>query len=170
MTADSGNNRFWLMNYLQSPARRTYFGSGGVGAMGWAPPAAVCAALVTDRDVIAVAGDGGFTMTMTAVETAVEYDVAPTFVVLDDAGLGMVRETADAVPRTTFPDTDFVGIAESFGARGVHVREPADLVPALERGKAAGTATVLDVHVDPEESMSDQLRSSFYGAVGGLHE
>lgn len=170
VTADSGNNRFWLLQYLQTPARRTFFGSGGVGAMGWAPPAAVSAALVTDRDAIAVAGDGGFAMTATAVETAVEYGVAPTFVVLDDAGLGMVRQLDDRIPRTTFPDTDFVKIAEAFGARGSRIEEPDELLPALERARAAESPTVLDVVIDPDEQMADQLQSSFYADVGGLHE
>ena len=77
ITADSGNNRFWLLNYLQTPATRTYFGSGGVGGMGWANPAAVSAAITTEKDVISVAGDGGFTMTMTSVETAVVPGLIP---------------------------------------------------------------------------------------------
>ncbi|WP_123535008.1 thiamine pyrophosphate-binding protein [Halosimplex salinum] len=170
VTADSGNNRFWLLHYLQTPARRTYFGSGGVGGMGWAAPAAVAAALVTDRQGIAVAGDGGFAMTMTAVETAVQQDVAPLFVVLNDTSLGMVRQMDEALPGTEFHDTDFVAVAEAMGARGERVTEPADLEPTLEAGKRADRPTVVDVRIDRDEQMADQLASSFYEEVGGLHE
>ncbi|WP_049921287.1 thiamine pyrophosphate-binding protein [Halopiger djelfimassiliensis] len=173
VTADSGNNRFWLLYYLQTPAVRTYFGSGGVGGMGWANPAAVSAALTTDKDVVAVAGDGGFSMTMNSVETAVEYGVAPTFVVLNDTSLGMVRqmqrEDGD-IAGVEFHDTDFVKAAEAFGAVGRRVTDPADLVDALEAGKAADTPYVLDVRIDREEDMADTLASSFYESVGGLHE
>ena len=170
VTADSGNNRFWLLNYLQTPARRTYFGSGGVGGMGWAGPAAVAAAITTDRDVVAVAGDGGFTMTMTCVETAVEYGVAPTFVILNDTSLGMVRQMDESIPGVDFHDTDFLTVAEGFGADGVRVRSPGNLDEKLADAKAADVPTVVDVRIDPDEEMVDALQSSFYEEVGGLHE
>ncbi len=169
VTADSGNNRFWLLNYLRTPAVGTYYGSGGVGGMGWAAPAAVTAALL-GRDAVAVAGDGGFAMTMTAVETAVQRGVAPAFVVLNDTSLGMVRQMDDSIPGVEFHDTDFVAAAEAMGAQGTRVVEPDDLEPALADAKAADEPTVVDVRVDRAEEMADQLQSSFYAAVGGLHE
>jgi len=170
--ADSGNNRFWLLNYLQAPAARTYYGSGGVGGMGWSPPAAVAAGLATDRDVIAVAGDGGFGMSLTAVETAVQYDVPVLFVVLNDTSLGMVRQMQDdgEIAGVEFGDTDFVAAAEAFGASGRRVVDPDDLADALAVGKAATEPYVLDVRIDREEDMATSLRSSFYESVGGLHE
>ena len=170
VTADSGNNRFWLLNYLQVPSTQGYIGSGGVGGMGWAAPAAVSAALNTDRDVIAVTGDGGFMMSSTAVETAVEYGVAPTFVVLNDTGLGMVRQMDDAIPGTSFHDTDYVQLAEAYGACGVRIEDPGELVPALCDARTADQPTVLDVRIDPDVPMVETLQSSFYAAVGGLHE
>ncbi|MFB6296996.1 MAG: thiamine pyrophosphate-binding protein [Salinirussus sp.] len=173
VTADSGNNRFWLLNYLQTPGIRTYFGSGGVGAMGWAPPAAVAAAIATDRDVVCVAGDGGFAMTMTAVETAVEHGVAPAFVVLNDTSLGMVRQMQDAggdIAGVEFHDTDFVRAAEAFGARGTRVTDPGALAAALDDATAADEPVVVDVRIDRDEAMAETLQSSFYEQVGGLHE
>jgi acetolactate synthase-1/2/3 large subunit len=173
VTADSGNNRFWLLNYLQTPATGTYFGSGGVGGMGWANPAAVSAALTGVDHVVAVAGDGGFAMTMTSVETAVQEGVAPTFVVLNDRSLGMVRQMQSApgdIAGVDFPDSDFAAIAEAFGADGVHVDTPDDLADALREAKASSTATVIDVSIDPDQDMAATLESSFYASVGGLHE
>jgi len=173
VTADSGNNRFWLLNYLQTPAVRTYFGSGGVGAMGWAVPAGVAAALVTGRDTVAVAGDGGFAMTMTSLETAVERSLGVTVVVLNDSSLGMVREMQDngEISGVEFADTDFVQVAEGLGAVGHLVTTPEELADAL----ATATETtdrphVVDTRIDRDEEMADQLQSSFYASVGGLHE
>jgi len=168
VTADSGNNRFWLLHYLQTPAARTYFGSGGVGGMGWAPPAAVGAALL-GHDAVGVAGDGGFAMTMTAVETAVQQGVAPAFVVLNDTSLGMVRQMG-GVPGVEFHDTDFVAAAEAMGAVGRRVTDPAALDDAVESAHEADEPTVLDVRVDRSVEMSERLSSSFYESVGGLHE
>ncbi|MEF8782772.1 MAG: thiamine pyrophosphate-binding protein [Haloarculaceae archaeon] len=173
VTADSGNNRFWLLNYLQTPAVRTYFGSGGVGAMGWATPAAVSAAITTDRDVIGVAGDGGFAMTMTSVETAVENGVAPTFVVLNDTSLGMVRQMQagdDDIAGVEFHDTDFVRAAEAFGATGFRATTPDELADALDEATPADEPCVVDARIDREEEMVESLQSSFYEQVGGLHE
>nr|WP_256401616.1 thiamine pyrophosphate-binding protein [Haloarchaeobius litoreus] len=170
VTADSGNNRFWLLNYLQTPAVRTYFGSGGVGGMGWAGPAGVSAAITTDKDVVAVAGDGGFTMTMTCVETAVEYGVAPTFVVLNDTSLGMVRQMDDSIPGVEFHDTDFATVVAGFGADAMRIDDPADLDDRLAEAKAADVPTVVDVRIDREPDMVENLQSSFYAEVGGLHE
>jgi acetolactate synthase-1/2/3 large subunit len=173
VTADSGNNRFWLLNYLQTPATRTYFGSGGVGAMGWATPAAVSAAITTDREVVGVAGDGGFAMTMTSVETAVEHGVAPTFVVLNDTSLGMVRqmqETEADIAGVEFHDTDFVAAARAFGAEAARAWTPDELADALAEGVAADVPFVVDARIDREEEMVETLQSSFYESVGGLHE
>nr|WP_256487674.1 MULTISPECIES: thiamine pyrophosphate-dependent enzyme [unclassified Haladaptatus] len=173
VTADSGNNRFWLLNYLQTPAVRTYFGSGGVGGMGWSAPAAVSAAITTDKDVIGVAGDGGFTMTMTSVEIAVENGVAPTFVVLNDTSLGMVRQMQKEdgdIAGVEFHDTDFVKVAEGFGAEGTRVTTPDELADALREGKESDLPFVIDARIDREEDMADQLASSFYAETGGLHE
>ncbi len=170
ITADSGNNRFWLLNYLQTPAIRTYFGSGGVGGMGWAGPAAVSAAITTEKDVIAVAGDGGFTMTMTCIETAVEYGVAPTFVVLNDTSLGMVRQMDNNIPGVEFHDTDLVKIAKGFGANGIRVTDPDSISDELAQAKATDIPTVVDVRIDRETNMAETLQSSFYSKVGGLHE
>ncbi|WP_246998197.1 thiamine pyrophosphate-binding protein [Halosolutus gelatinilyticus] len=172
VTADSGNNRFWLLYYLQTPAVRTYFGSGGVGGMGWANPAAVSAALATGKDAIAVAGDGGFSMTMNSVETAVEYGVAPTFVVLNDTSLGMVRQMQGEheIAGVEFHDTDFVKAAEAFGAVGRRATAPDELAEALREGKAADVPHVIDVRIDREADMAETLASSFYESVGGLHE
>jgi acetolactate synthase-1/2/3 large subunit len=170
VTADSGNNRFWLLNYFQTSAPRTYFGSGGVGGMGWAGPAAVSAAIVTDADTVAVTGDGGFAMTMTSIETAVEYGVAPTYVVLNDAGLGMVRQMDENIPGTDFADTDFVEVTKGLGGDGILVESPADLESAIETALEADVPTVVDVRIDPAEEMAETLQSSFYASIGGLHE
>jgi acetolactate synthase-1/2/3 large subunit len=69
-----------------------------------------------------------------------------------------------------FHDTDFVRIAEAFGARGTRVTDPTSLAEALETATAADVPSVVDVRIDREEDMADTLASSFYEAVGGLHE
>ncbi len=167
--ADSGNNRFWLMQHYQTRAVGTYYGSGGVAGMGWSPPAAVSIELA-GHDAISVAGDGGFTMTMTAIETALEYGVAPTFVVLDDAGLGMVREIDPAIPGVDFPRTDLADVARSLGADAQRVSDPDALASAYAQALDGDRPTAVVVDIDPDVDAGEHLQSSFYRSVGGLHE
>jgi acetolactate synthase-1/2/3 large subunit len=81
----------------------------------------------------------------------------------------MQHEDGD-IAGVEFHDTDFLKVAEAFGAVGERITDPGDLGEALEAGKAADTPHVLDVRIDREEDMADQLTSSFYESVGGLHE
>ncbi|MFC4248416.1 thiamine pyrophosphate-binding protein [Natribaculum luteum] len=174
--SDAGNNRMWLFNYFASTSPRTFFGPGGLGVMGWSSPAAVALALTTENDVVSVSGDGGFAMTMTAVETAVELDVAPTFLVLNDASLGSVRDFEThrgSIHGVRFDRIEYAETVESFGANGVSITEPSALEPALEDALASDVATVLDVRIEGEHDVfgDDGLQSSFYRTMsGGLHE
>lgn len=167
--ADSGNNRFWLMHHYQTRQPGTYFGSGGVAGMGWSPPAAVSAALA-GHEAVSVAGDGGFAMTMTAIETALEYGVAPTFVVLDDGALGMVREIDPAIPGVDFHDTDLAAVAEALGAEACRVSDPSELRDAYRDALVTDRPTAVVVDIDPSIDAGEHLQSSFYRSVGGLHE
>ncbi len=167
--ADSGNNRFWLMHHYQTRVAGTYYGSGGVAGMGWSPPAAVAVALA-GHEAISVAGDGGFAMTMTAIETAREYGVSPTYVVLDDGALGMVREIDPAIPGVEFPGTDLAAVAETLGADAQRVSEPDGLVDAYRHALSVDLPAVVVVDIDSTIDAGAHLQSSFYRAVGGLHE
>jgi acetolactate synthase-1/2/3 large subunit len=85
----------------------------------------------------------------------------------------MVRQMQDApgdIAGVDFPDTDFVRVAEAFGADGVAVETPDALADALADAKSSSTPTVVDVAIDPEPDMAETLQSSFYASVGGLHE
>ncbi|MFP4591209.1 MAG: thiamine pyrophosphate-binding protein [Halobacteriales archaeon] len=167
--ADSGNNRFWLLHHLQTARSGTFRGSGGVAGMGWAAPAAVAAELA-GHDAVAVAGDGGFAMTATAVETAREYGVAPTWIVLDDDALGMVREIDPAIPGVEFPGTDLAAVAAALGADSRRVTDPGDLADAYEAALGSDAPAVVVVTIDPAVNAGDALQSSFYREAGGLHE
>jgi len=112
-------------------------------------------------------------MTMTSVETAVEHGVAPTFVVLNDTSLGMVRQMQheeDDIAGVEFHDTDFVKVAEAFGAEATRAVTPDELADALEEGTSADVPFVIDARIDRDEEMVESLQSSFYEEVGGLHE
>jgi acetolactate synthase-1/2/3 large subunit len=82
----------------------------------------------------------------------------------------MVRQMDDAIPGVEFHDTDFVKAAEAMGGQGIRVTDPDGVTPAVREAREADVPTVVDVRIDREEEMVEQLQSSFYAEVGGLHE
>ena len=114
---DAGNNRMWMFNFYMTKSKHSYFGPGGTGVMGWSCPAAVSLALTTGREVVSVAGDGGFSMTMNAVETAVDHDISPTFIILNDRALGTIRDFEShtgSIDGSQFGEIKFADTARSF--------------------------------------------------------
>ena len=86
VTLDAGSNRVWMAHYFKTRAPGTLFVPGGLAGMGWGPPAAVGAKLVhPDRPVVSVSGDGGFSMSVHVIATAVQYDLPVVFVVMNNS-------------------------------------------------------------------------------------
>ena len=70
----------------------TIFVPCGIAGMGWAPPAAVRPNAAPGPHCVSVSSDGGFAMQNHVLTTALQYDAPVTFVVMNDAQLGMVRQ------------------------------------------------------------------------------
>ncbi|MGB2800069.1 MAG: thiamine pyrophosphate-dependent enzyme, partial [Dehalococcoidia bacterium] len=153
VTLDAGNNRLWMSHFFKSKDVRTVFCPGGIAGMGWGPPAALAAKLVNpQRPVLSVSGDGGFAMILHVLSTAVQYDLPVAFVVMNNSGLGMVRDIQrERKIATDFPATDFARIAEAFGCRGVRVTEAGKLGGAVKEALKADVPTVVDVITSQEE-------------------
>ena len=95
--------------------------------MGWGVAAALAAKLVCpEKPVVSVAGDGGFTMMLNVLSTATQYQLPVAFVVMNNSGLGMVRDLRPQIRpgSLTFTTTDYAKIASAFGCRGVRVEKP----------------------------------------------
>src|SRR5205085_6610312 len=125
------------------------------GAMGYALPAAITASLVhRDRVVVAVAGDGGFAMTMAELETAVRESAKVIAVVFDNERYGTIRMHQDgrggdgSVIATDLGPVDFAAIARACGARGIRVATDAAFERALRQAIANDKPKVIQVALD----------------------
>jgi acetolactate synthase-1/2/3 large subunit len=167
ITLDAGNNRTWMAHLYQAQQADTIFAPGGLAGMGWALPAALALQLVhPDRPVVAVAGDGGFMMTLHALSTALQYDLPVVSVVMNDSALGMVRHHQDADRRiaSEYLDTDFAALARAFGAQGRRITDSRELPVALREAQASRQTWVLDVVTDRGPS-PDDFRADRRGAT-----
>ena len=156
LTLDAGNNRLWMTHFFQSKEAGTVFSPGGIGGMGWGVAAALAAKLLNpEKPVISVAGDGGFAMMLHVLSTAVQYRLPVTFVVMNDSGLGMVRDLRfkDKPTSVSFEPMNYAGIASAFGCRGMRVEKPEELRPALKEALDSKEPTVVDVVVSGVESI-----------------
>jgi acetolactate synthase-1/2/3 large subunit len=155
VTTDAGNFGLWVARYFRFRRPGTFLGPTS-GAMGYALPAAIAAALVhRDRTVVAFAGDGGFAMTMAELETAVREKAKVVAVVFDNERYGTIRMYQDrrgggseGAIATDLGPVDFAAIARACGARGIRVETDAAFEQALRQAMANDRPTVIQVALD----------------------
>lgn len=147
ITCDAWENRLFMMHYFQTRGTITFLQPAGIGAMGYAIPAALAAKLVDPaRAAIAVCGDGGFAIGMNGLLTAVEEQIPIVTVVLNNRALGWVKHGQE--PHNIacdFSDFDHAAMARAMGCRGYRVTSPDELLPTLQTAIHAGHPAVVDV-------------------------
>lgn len=159
ITCDAGNFYGWLSRYYRYRQPGTFLGPTS-GAMGYAVPAAVAAALVRENRVpsVAVAGDGGFMMTSNELAVAAQHGLRVTCVVFNNAMYGTIRahqerEYPGRVAGTSLASPDFVKYAESFGGIGVRVERDEDIADGVRQVLAHDGIGLLEVAV-AEDTLS----------------
>src|SRR5439155_1539942 len=99
--------------------------------------------------------DGPFGLNGMDVETAVRFRLPMTCIIGNDAGWGQIRNPqlsffgADRAVATSLPSTRYDEMVEALGGRGVLVREPKEIGPALERALASDEVWCINVVLDP---------------------
>lgn len=156
ITLDTGTVTAWVARHLAIRDGQQLTLSGNLASMAFGLPAAIGAQLAfPDRQVVAMVGDGSFTMLPSDLITAAELDLPITVVVFDNRKLGLitVEEEAEGFPdqQTGLPACNLAAIAEAFGAEGILVEDPSDLEPALRQAFTSTRPTVVDVLIDPDE-------------------
>lgn len=160
LTVDSGNFNYWVQRYFATATSGTYVYPAGTGTMGAGLPAAMGIKVAfPERQVVAIAGDGGFAMTMQDLETCVRERIRITVVVMNNFAYGNIKirqqtKFANRLIGCEFGNPDFAQLAGLFGASGDQVTEPHQLEPALERALHTDGPSLLDVHIDPDEICS----------------
>ena len=147
IVADVGQHQMWAAQRYRSSSPRGFITSGGLGAMGFALPAAVGVQLARpDTTVLCVSGDGGFQMNIQELATVHRLGLPIKLVIVDNKYLGMVRQWQQLFYKRNYAETDlsdnpdFVAIAKAYKIHAQRVSEEA----MSEFPVAAATADVLD--------------------------
>src|ERR1700735_5575271 len=130
--ADVGQHQMWAAQRYRSSSPRGFITSGGLGAMGFALPAAVGAQLAKpDTCVLCVSGDGGFQMNIQELATVHRLGLPIKMVIVDNKYLGMVRQWQQLFYERNYAETDlsdnpdFVEIAKAYKIHGWRLKEAA---------------------------------------------
>ncbi|WP_349409467.1 acetolactate synthase large subunit [Pseudalkalibacillus sp. SCS-8] len=158
LISDVGAHKMWIARHYHSVKPNTCLISNGFASMGIAMPGAIGAKIAEpEKRVVAVAGDGGFLMTVQELETMVRLNLPIVVIVWTDNRYGLIEwkqmNEFDRSANITFSNPDLVQLAKSFGAEGLKVLRTEEFKPIVERALEMNKPVVIDCPVDYKENI-----------------
>lgn len=163
IATDVGQHQMWVAQRYRFEKPRTFVSSGGLGTMGFGMGAAIGAYIASEKPVVLFTGDGSFGMNLNELATAVSCNVPLIVVIINNGVLGMVRQWQTLFfnkhysNTTLCRQTDFVKLAEAFGAMGFRAADTDELAKALDEAIAAKRPTVIDCTISKDEFVLPML-------------
>lgn len=153
-TVDTGMTCVWAARYLRATAGRSMLGSFNHGSMANALPQSIGAAWACpERQVWALCGDGGLSMSMGDLATIAQYKLPIKIVVFNNRALGMVKLEMEVAGlpdwQTDMHNPDFAAIARAMGMRGLTVGHPNEMEGALREILLTDGPILVNILTDP---------------------
>jgi len=132
-SVDVGNHQMWAAQSLEINASQSFITSGGMGAMGFALPAAIgCCLASGKKPVLAIAGDGAFQLNIQELQTIIRNKLPIKIVILNNQALGMIRQFQDSYFEGRYQSTYWGYSAPNFTAIAAAYGIPAKTISASE--------------------------------------
>ena len=163
ITTDVGQHQMWAAQYSKFDTTRRFVSSGGLGTMGFGLGAAIGARIATNDPTVLITGDGSFGMNLNELATAVSYNVPLVIIIANNGVLGMVRQWQNLFFEKRFSNTvlerktDFVKLAEAFGAVGMRATNIAEFEQAFKKAVQINGPVVIDTYIDKDEFVLPML-------------
>ncbi len=164
IVTDVGQHQMWTAQYAKFDTTRRFVSSGGLGTMGFGLGAAIGARVATGDPTVLITGDGSFGMNLNELATAVSHGIPIVIVIMDNGVLGMVRQWqtlffGKRYSNTVLTDrrTDFVKLAEAFGAVGYRAFTREEFESAFKAAVSSGKVCVIDTMIDKDEFVLPML-------------
>ena len=175
IVTDVGQHQMFTAQFIEITEKKKLLMSGGLGTMGYGMPGAIGAKIGNpDVPVISISGDGGFQMNSQELATAVLEELPIISCIFNNNNLGMVRQWQKLFYGKRYSMTclrsgaacrgkcgevecptytpDFMKLADSYGAKGIHITKKEDIEPAFrEAMKSTKTPYILEFDIDPED-------------------
>lgn len=131
---DVGNHQMWAaQNVRLSPNQAVHY-SGGMGAMGFALPAALGIAVQSQQKVVVITGDGSMQINIQELDTLNRLGLNMTIIVMNNSVLGMVKnfqdmyfDGRDQSTKKGYSSPSFTDIAIAYGIEAHRVESAADM-------------------------------------------
>ncbi|WP_257352009.1 pyruvate oxidase [Pseudalkalibacillus decolorationis] len=162
MSVDVGNVTVWMARYFRMTHQK-FIISSWMATMGCGLPGAIAAKQAyPEKQVVAVCGDGGFTMVMHDFVTAVKYKMPIIVVILNNEKIGMIKyeqqEAGHLEYETNLANIDFARFADACGGVGYHVETHEDLELAIENAKGSHKPVLIDVAIQDEPPLPGKIQ------------
>lgn len=158
IVTDVGQHQMIAAQYYQFKRPRSFISSCGLGTMGFGMGAAIGAKVANpNRPVVLISGDGSFHMNMNEMAVAVSQQLPIIVLVFNNSVLGMVRQWQTLFYDKRYSETtidrqtDFVKLAEAFGANGYRIAYRKDIAPIMKEALASGKPCIIDCVIDPDD-------------------
>ncbi|NLU53541.1 MAG: biosynthetic-type acetolactate synthase large subunit [Clostridiaceae bacterium] len=155
IATEVGQHQIWTAQYYKFTKPRSFISSGGLGTMGFGLGASIGASIARPcKKVFNIAGDGSFRMNLNELATAVEYNVPVIVVIMNNHALGMVRQWQNMFydgrySQTTLDRcTNFVKLAEAFGAVGFNLTEESQVESVIKEAMSLERPVVINCEID----------------------
>jgi len=159
VVSDVGQHQMWVAQRYPFQRPNTHITSGGLGAMGFAVPAAMGVRMARpDEPVWAISGDGGFQMNMAEIATMVQEGLEVKLAVFNNGYLGMVRQWQQFFHGGRYSNTpilspDYVKLAEAYGIPGWRVKQASEVTDALRQANAAPGPALVELVIEQEANV-----------------
>lgn len=160
VATDVGQHQMWSAQYLDFNKPAQFITSGGLGTMGFGLPAAIGAKVANpDKEVYLVSGDGSIMMNCQEMATAAEIGADITTIILNNRGLGMVRQWQRLFFGERYSgskhemETDFAKLAEAMNCTGIRVETIDEYKAALAKAKEIAGPVFIEVRVEDNENV-----------------
>lgn len=137
IATDVGQNQVWVSQSFKIKKGQRVLFSGGMGAMGYALPAAIGAYYGSRGEkAICICGDGGLQMNIQELQYLAREKIPVKIIVLNNNALGMIRHFQEMYfdscyyqtnPSGGFSSPDFDGIAKAYGLNHAIISSPEDV-------------------------------------------
>jgi acetolactate synthase I/II/III large subunit len=159
IVTDVGQHQMWVAKLYPYQRPNTHITSGGLGAMGFAVPAAMGVHLARPGDTVwAISGDGGFQMNMAEIATMVQEGLSVKMAVFNNGYLGMVRQWQQFFHEKRYSCTpiwspDYVKLAEAYGIPGYRVKDAGELADTVGRANAEPGPVLVEFLIEQEANV-----------------
>ena len=155
----------WTMQSLKVKKNQRLFTNFGNSSMGYALPAAIGAAVDTDKTIICIDGDGGFQMNIQELQTIMNYQLPIKIFILNNECYGIIKQFQDAYFESRYTATvpgdysspDFAKVAASYGMKSSKITIESNISDEVKKVLNYDGPVLCEVMIDNEQKLNPKL-------------